>query len=139
MKTSFYPTDDSRNGQLKYAIIASRYQFGKWIFVRHKARTTWELPAGHIEKGETPLEAARRELYEETGVQKYRIYSLMDYAVTTNGNKTYGRIFMAEIEALGILPDFEIAEINFFDDLPPSLTYPDIQSHIFAKIMQLID
>jgi len=29
---------------------------------------TWELPAGGVKKGETPREAARRELAEETGI-----------------------------------------------------------------------
>ena len=33
----------------------------------HKERDTWESPGGHIDEGETPLEAAERELYEETG------------------------------------------------------------------------
>jgi ADP-ribose pyrophosphatase len=31
--------------------------------------TSWELPAGAIDKGEKPLEAAQRELLEETGLK----------------------------------------------------------------------
>ena len=29
----------------------------------------WQMPQGGIDKGETPIEAARRELYEETGAR----------------------------------------------------------------------
>ena len=32
----------------------------------------WELPAGTLDKGETPLRAARRELVEETGFRSAR-------------------------------------------------------------------
>ncbi len=51
---------------LTYVVIGTRY-LDKWVFVRHKLRRTWEIPGGHIEEDETPLEAAQRELQEETG------------------------------------------------------------------------
>ena len=38
-----------------------------WIMVKNKSRG-WELPGGHISRGELPEEAALRELYEETGI-----------------------------------------------------------------------
>ena len=37
---------------------------------------SWETVHGHIEAGETPAEAARRELEEETGLVPERLYNL---------------------------------------------------------------
>jgi len=37
----------------------------QWIYVHHEAQ--WRLPAGRIDRDESPEDAARRELREETG------------------------------------------------------------------------
>jgi 8-oxo-dGTP diphosphatase len=42
---------------------------GAVLLIRHKRLGTWLPVGGEIEPGETPLEAARRELYEETGLE----------------------------------------------------------------------
>ncbi len=39
----------------------------------------WELPAGKVDEGETPLEAAKRELVEETGYSANRWEPLIAY------------------------------------------------------------
>ena len=38
------------------------------VLVVNQKRTSWSLPKGKIEPGEDVLEAAKREIYEETGV-----------------------------------------------------------------------
>lgn len=42
--------------QYKYVVILSTY-CGKIMLSRHRERTTWETQGGHVEPGETPLEA----------------------------------------------------------------------------------
>ena len=41
---------------------------GKVLMVSQHG-TSWSLPKGHIDSGEEALDAARREIYEETGIR----------------------------------------------------------------------
>src|SRR2546425_13250985 len=54
-----------------FVVIVALDQQGRLLLVRQfrpaAAAVTLELPAGHIEPGETPEQAARKELLEETG------------------------------------------------------------------------
>jgi 8-oxo-dGTP pyrophosphatase MutT (NUDIX family) len=45
---------------------------GRVLIVSQKG-TSWSLPKGHIEEGENELEAARREIYEESGVSRLEL------------------------------------------------------------------
>lgn len=130
-------SEPDNNTEFKYAVIASRYQ-NQWIFVRHRERETWEIPGGHIEPGETPDEAATRELKEETGAIDFTILPGAAYAVEKDEIQTFGWLYFAEIQKLGKLPDSEIAEITLLDQLPLNLTYPLIQPILFEFISKRI-
>lgn len=117
----------------KYVVVLSTYS-GKLMLSRHKARTTWETQGGHVEPGETPMEAARRELYEESGAVEYDIRALCDYWAgdEVTGKGATGMVFHAEIHRLGPMPESEMAEVRLFDGLPGNLTYPAITPEIHA-------
>lgn len=134
MKVKIYPVHQKREKKLKYVIIGARYMFREWIFVRHRERSTWELPAGHIEPDENAIEAAKRELYEETGSLCYAVIPLFDYSVRKGWSKKFGRVFLADLERWDPLPEYEIAEKIHQLHLPDELTYPQIQPLLFDEI-----
>ncbi len=121
------------DAKLRYVILGARYQ-DQWIFVRHRERTSWELPAGHIEPGEVPDKAAVRELYEETGVINPYLKVVSDYSVTLDGKIAFGRLYYTEVKEMEPLPDHEIEEIIFSSELPSNLTYPEVQTLLFSLL-----
>lgn len=122
----------------KYVVTFAKYQ-EQWVFCKHKQRDTWEVPGGHIEKGETPLEASRRELFEESGALESKITAICDIWTGDDTSGANGVVFFAEIKRLGDLPESEMEKISFFDWLPESLTYPDIYKKLFKKINDAVN
>ncbi len=109
-----------------FAVMITHYH-GQWVMVRHRDRSSWELPAGHVEAGETVMETAHRELFEETGALEYNLRPLVSYSGNYMNKKIFGMVFTAEVFSFGPLPDTEIAEKQFFSAIPEALTYPAIQ------------
>lgn len=134
---AFYPMTAIPNEQLTYAVIGAKYR-NKWVYCRHRERSTYEIPGGHREPGEDVNDTARRELYEETGAIDFTITPVCIYSVTDGGATGYGGLFFAEIRELGELPMSEIAEIFLLTDMPENLTYPRIQPHLFKRIKEHI-
>ena len=116
-----------------YTVIFARYN-NKWLFCRAKARDVYETAGGTIEPGETPLECAKRELYEETGAVKFDITPAFDYATVREGQSTNGQVFYAIIHQLGDIPDPTMAEVALFDALPDKLRFPEITPKLFTRI-----
>lgn len=126
MEVKFYKEEPK---EIKYVVIVARYK-NQFVFCKHQDRTTYELPGGHIESNESITEAAKRELYEETGAVKFSLDFVSYYSYNS-----FGALYYAEIEEITEL-SYEIESLYFSDYLPVNLTYSLIQPRLFNYVVQ---
>lgn len=136
VEVKFY--DNIEDELLKFAVIIAKTD-DKWVFCKHKERETYEVPGGHRELGETILEAAKRELMEETGAIEFKIEPICVYSVKgktrVNENiedESFGMLFIADIFSFGELHN-EIEKILITDTLVNNWTYPFIQPELLKE------
>jgi 8-oxo-dGTP diphosphatase len=130
--------------EYKYVVTFARYK-NRWIICKHKNRDTWETSGGHIEEGESPVDAAKRELEEETGAIDFKIEPICDYWACDEPHETEdikwanGQVFLADVKILGeISKESEMECIDLFDKFPQDLTYPDITYTLLPQIITRI-
>lgn len=115
-----------------WVIVFALTEAGELITVRqHRLATdkiTDELPAGAIDDGESPTEAAKRELLEETGYEAKKMILLFDMdvnpAVETNRAYFYMATFCKKVDDQDLDPDeyVEVKLVDYKDFYPAMLT-----------------
>lgn len=134
MQVTLLHLDKEQDVDLEYVVIMVRHG-EEWILARHRDRSTWEFAGGHIEVNETPEQAAARELYEETGAEKFTLVPISIYRVVSDVvPENFGKLFLATVEQFTELPPYEMAEIKAFTEIPKNVTYPLIYPHLIAKV-----
>ena len=95
-------------------------------------RILWSLPKGHIEEGETPEQAALREVAEETGIESaiQRSLGVIDFWFMAGGkriHKTVHHYLFRETGGLLAPQESEVDEVGWFPlaEIVDRLAYPD--------------
>lgn len=107
----------------------------KFVFSYNKKRNGWEIPGGHIEQGETWQDAAKREMYEETGATKIKLEPVCVYKISTFALLCYCEIL--ELEELS--QEYEMSKIMLSDELPDNLTFPDAFKLYFKIVKKYLN
>ncbi len=97
-----------------------------------RERLLWSLPKGHIESGETPEEAAIREVAEETGIQSeiLRELGVIDFWFMAGGKRIHKTVHHYLFKEVGgtLAPQVtEVDEVRWFplNEIVERLAYPD--------------
>lgn len=100
------------------------FRDGKILLIQRSDNQLWAMPGGLAEVGQTPVEAALRELREETGMtgRVIQLLAVWDsrFWKSTGKRQVYGHTFLAESDDVPGISN-EALDSGFFaeDQLPP--------------------
>ena len=104
-----------------------------------RERLLWSLPKGHIEEGETPEQAALREVAEETGIESEiaRELGVIDFWFMASGKRIHKTVHHYLFREVGgkLAPQItEVDEVKWFPltEIVERLAYPD-EKKLIAK------
>ena len=110
------------------------------LLIQNKKSNHWSFPKGHIEKGESDVETAYREVQEETGVHiliNEKCFEVISYSPALNVSKDVV-YFYADYISGEITPQFEeIADIGWYlvEDALKIITY-DQEKQVLVNIVK---
>ncbi|SFG42125.1 RNA deprotection pyrophosphohydrolase [Sporolactobacillus nakayamae] len=93
----------------------------QWLLTMHSRRGL-EFPGGKVEPGEQPTEAARREVFEETGAHVDRLYFIGQYQVDGQNEQMVKNIYFASVDQVTLKQDYmETDGPRFISYIPESI------------------
>ncbi len=122
---------------------------GEIALTLHSNSQSWSFPKGGIEKGEDPLVAARREIYEETGIKELQLLKTFEsydrFSVNPDGSYDKERVktmsmylfHTDQIELKPIDKDNEDARWFSKEEAVKKLSHPKDKEFLLKAIEQM--
>ena len=109
-----------------------------------REKLLWSLPKGHIEAGESPEQAAVREVQEETGIESeiYKSLGVIDFWFMAGGKRIHKTVhhFLFKEKGGRIAPQVsEVDDVRWFPltEIVERLAYPD-EKKLIARSKELL-
>lgn len=123
------------------AIILSKLDKNKIALLYRSRENDWSFPKGHIDEGESVVQAMIREIQEETGLIVRIIEKLPDFNYTSfSGEIVSLKMFLVKSENDSLLKtEFEDDDIQWIliDKVIETLSYDNLKDY-FKLIQRLI-
>ena len=94
---------------------------------------SWSVPAGGIDRGEAPEDAARREFREETGCEAGRLTFVGIQQESVYGSNNAIHVYAAKVQGNPKVDNREIVEARFF----PLHSLPEPLSHLTRRRLDM--
>jgi 8-oxo-dGTP diphosphatase len=109
----------------EHVLVICQYE-NAWLLTNHKVRGL-EFPGGKVEQGETLDEAARREVFEETGAMVGELRRIAVYRVNDHNGAFVKTVFWGKVTLLNesnhyyetkgpVVVEGDILKLRFRDD-----------------------
>jgi len=124
--------------QISNAVIV---QEGKVLLVQQRKKVAyglWSFPGGHVEPGETPLEATIREVKEEIGVDLVSLKFLlnMPLASVEQGDTVLDyTCFTGQVQGVMLLKDDELLAYGWFSLESLELMKDQLRTPLITEIV----
>jgi len=116
---------------------------GEYLMVqegKEHVKGSWNIPGGGVEHGEDPVEAVKREVKEETGLQVTEVEGLLGVVNSRSvrdGHPVMVHVFSCRVEEGQPEPDFdqEIIDAEFRD--PEKIEKDNLRNDILLKAVKM--
>lgn len=112
------------------------------LLVHDRWRDQWEVPGGGIDAGESPKEAAAREVAEESGqrVTVLRWVGRATFLIAADGHLAQADLFRGEVEgAAPFEPNAEIAGVRWWDGVSPLADLSAVDAELVRRVLDQDD
>ncbi|HOS95291.1 MAG TPA: NUDIX domain-containing protein [Armatimonadota bacterium] len=119
MRIEFVPDPGLPDGVQPFGVVAVPVFDHRLVVVQVRGQSGWEFPGGHVELGELPEQAVRRELMEEAAAEADWLAPIAHEVLTEDeGRRRYLLVYLARVSRLA--PLGERGEVTGRALMPPS-------------------